>query len=255
MPITSALPRSITGVSPRSMAVSRAPTPLPITLPRQGVRRRRFPVVVSPASGPRTRRHADAQSQKGRPMHHGTSGRYRRCRRLTRSSQMIRRPTRHMPGCLPVARRSIWRVRGMNDLGASAYSALDTFTVMTPPAKTTLVFAGEQCGQNVISDSVMFVWRLVQPRSNLQPGCFQPSTGPRHLFDDSDTTLKVHGRSHSSPTTTWKVEAINAGGSSYFTGAIAFTTVVAAPGVPTAVLPASAATNVARLTRFTWGPS
>ena len=42
------------------------------------------------------------------------------------------------------------RVRGMNDLGQSAFSAIDTFTVMTPPARTTLLLPANNA-QNVIS--------------------------------------------------------------------------------------------------------
>jgi hypothetical protein len=50
----------------------------------------------------------------------------------------------------------------------------------------------------------------------------------------------------------WKVEAINAGGTSYYTAAFAFTTIVSAPGTPALMLPGSAAINVDRLTRFVW---
>jgi len=67
----------------------------------------------------------------------------------------------------------------------------------------------------------------------------------------TDTTYKVRGLT-TLTNYTWKVESINAGGTSYFTVANTFTTVVAAPGVPSAVLPASAATSVNRLTRFVW---
>ncbi len=52
------------------------------------------------------------------------------------------------------------RVRGMNDLGASAFSAIDTFTIMTPPGRTTLVSPANNA-QGVITDSVVFVWRPV----------------------------------------------------------------------------------------------
>jgi hypothetical protein len=51
------------------------------------------------------------------------------------------------------------------------------------------------------------------------------------------------------------VEAINAGGTSYYTGAFTFTTVPAAPAAPGLVLPASAAVGVNRLTRFVWNSS
>ena len=140
------------------------------------------------------------------------------------------------------------RVRGMNDLGVSAFSAIDTFTVMTPPAKTTLLLPANNA-QNVISDSVVFVWRLVSGAAsyNLQLTNVNGTT----TYTTTDTTFKVLGLAKLT-NYTWKVEAINIGGTSYFTGNFTFTTIVAAPGVPAALLPASAATNVARRTRFVW---
>ena len=140
------------------------------------------------------------------------------------------------------------RVRGMNDLGTSAFSAIDTFTVMTPPARTTLVLPANNA-LNVISDSVLFVWRSVSGAAsyNLQVTNVNGTT----TYSTTDTTYKVFGLAKLT-NYTWKVEAINAGGTSYFTGTFTFTTILAAPGVPSALLPASAATNVGRLTRFTW---
>ncbi len=143
------------------------------------------------------------------------------------------------------------RVRGMNDLGASDFSAIETFTIMTPPARTTLV-APANNAQNVITDSVVFVWRVV---SNAASYNLQLSTVNSTITYSgiSDTTYKVKGLARLT-NYTWKVEAINAGGTSYYSGANTFTTVVAAPAVPSAALPASAAANVERLTRFVWGP-
>ena len=143
------------------------------------------------------------------------------------------------------------RVRGMNDLGASAFSGIDTFTIMTPPGKTTLVSPANSA-QNVMTDSVIFVWRFVSSAAsyNLQLSNVNSTTTYTGI---TDTTYMVRGLARLT-NYTWKVEAINPGGSSYFTSANAFTTVVAAPAVPAAVLPASAATNVDRLTRFVWSP-
>ncbi len=143
------------------------------------------------------------------------------------------------------------RVRGMNDLGQSAFSAIDTFTIMTPPARTTLV-APANSAQNVITDSVLFAWRMVNTAAtyNLQLSTVNSTVTYSGI---SDTTYLVRNLARLT-NYTWKVEAINAGGTSYFTGANTFTTVVAAPAVPSAVLPASAAVSVNRLTRFVWGP-
>jgi hypothetical protein len=141
------------------------------------------------------------------------------------------------------------RVRGMNDLGASAFSAVDTFRIMAPPVRTTLVSPANNA-VNVISDSVFFVWRSVSGAAsyNLQVATVNSTTTYTGI---TDTTYRVNGLAKLT-NYTWKVEALNAGGTSYYTGANTLTTVVAAPAVPAAVLPASAATNVNRATQFVW---
>ena len=142
-----------------------------------------------------------------------------------------------------------WRVRGVNDLGASAYSAVNTFTIMTPPARTTLV-APANSAVNVISDSVFFAWRFVPGAAsyNLQVA----TVSATNTYATTDTTYRLNNLAKLT-NYTWKVEAINAGGTSYYTGTFAFTTIIAAPAVPAAVTPASAAANVDRLTRFDLG--
>ncbi len=144
-----------------------------------------------------------------------------------------------------------WRVRGMNDLGASAYSAIDTFTVMTPPGKTTLV-APANSAVNIISDSVFFFWRPVSGAAsyNLQLSTISSSV----TYSTTDTTYRVNGLAKLT-NYTWKVEAINVGGTSYFTPAFSFTTVPAAPAAPSLVAPASAAASVNRAARFIWKAS
>lgn len=143
------------------------------------------------------------------------------------------------------------RVRGMNDLGVSAFSASDTFTIMTPPGKTTLVAPANNV-QGVVSDSVVFVWRLV---ANAVSYNLQLSTVNSTITYSgiTDTTYKVRNLAKLT-NYTWKVEAINGGGSSYFTAANAFTTIVAVPAAPTPTQPAANATNVSRNPKFSWPP-
>ena len=137
----------------------------------------------------------------------------------------------------------------MNDLGASQYSATTTFTVMTPPARTTLVLPANNA-QNVISDSVVFAWRIVGNAAsyNLQLSTVNSTTTYSGI---TDTTFMVRGLAKLT-NYNWKVEGINAGGSSYYTAPSAFTTIVAPPPVPATLLPASGATGVDRRTRFVW---
>jgi hypothetical protein len=143
------------------------------------------------------------------------------------------------------------RVRGMNDLGRSTFSVVDTFTIMTPPARTTLVSPANNA-TNVIADSLVFVWRLVGTAQtyNLQVSTVNSTTTYTGI---TDTTYMVRGLTRLT-NYNWKVEAINAGGTSYFTAPFTFTTIIAAPGAPTLVLPAANAGGVNRLARFSWTP-
>lgn len=144
-----------------------------------------------------------------------------------------------------------WRVRGVNDLGATAYSAAQSFTVMAPPARTTQVSPANN-SLNVLVDSVSFVWRVVSTATsyNLQVTNLSGTT----TYTTTDTTYKIFNLARNA-NYTWRVEALNAGGTSYYTGNFGFTTVPAVPPVPAAVSPASAAGGVARQPRFIWNTS
>jgi hypothetical protein len=145
------------------------------------------------------------------------------------------------------------RVRGMNDLGASAFSAVDTFSVMVPPAKTTLV-APLNGTQNVKPDSVVLVWRSVSTAAsyNLQVSVLNSSTTYTGL---TDTTYMLRNLAQNLANYTWKVEAINAGGTSHYTDSFTFTTIIAAPGVPTLLLPPANNEEIPVNTQFTWRAS
>ncbi|MBI5470995.1 MAG: VCBS repeat-containing protein [Ignavibacteriae bacterium] len=143
------------------------------------------------------------------------------------------------------------RARGMNDLGSSTFSAIDTFTIMPPPGRTTLL-APTNNAVNVPSDSVVFVWRVVPNTAsyNLQLSTVNTSVTYNGL---TDTTYKVRNLAKLT-NYSWKVEAINAGGTGYYTTAFAFTTIIAVPGQPQPSAPAANATGVSRNPKFTWGP-
>jgi hypothetical protein len=155
------------------------------------------------------------------------------------------------PGAFTGGQTFYWRVRGLNDLGATAYSQIDTFSIMAPPARTTLV-APANSAINVVSDSVFFSWRMVANAAsyNLQLSTISSSV----TYATTDTMFRVNGLAKLT-NYTWKVEAINAGGTSYYTGTSSFTTVPAVPASPQLLLPASAAAGVNRAARFTWRAS
>jgi hypothetical protein len=140
----------------------------------------------------------------------------------------------------------------VNDLGASAFSAVDTFSIMSPPARTTLVSPANNA-VNVVSDSVVFVWRWVNTAAsyNLQLSTVNSTTTYSGI---TDTTYKVRNLAKLT-NYTWKVEALNPGGTSYFTGANAFTTIVAAPAAPAPTQPSANASGVSRRPKFSWGPA
>ena len=155
------------------------------------------------------------------------------------------------PAQLSGGRTYYLRVRGVNDLGESAFSSVATFTTMTPPARTTLVSPANNA-VNVVSDSVFFFWRPVSGADsyNLQLSTISSTA----TYSTTDTTYRVNNLAKLT-NYTWKVEAINGGGTSYYTGAFAFTTVPAVPAAPALVTPASAAAGVNRATRFVWRAS
>jgi hypothetical protein len=142
------------------------------------------------------------------------------------------------------------RARGMNDLGASAYSAVDTFSVMAVPARPTLATPANNL-QNVVSDSVWFTWSKISNASSYDLKLMTVSSTKQ--YSTTDTAYKVTGLAKLT-NYTWQVQANNIGGSSGYTGASAFTTVIAAPAAPTLVSPRSTTTEN-RLTKFVWNTS
>jgi hypothetical protein len=154
-------------------------------------------------------------------------------------------------------RKYYWKVRGENGLGQSAFSGVDSFTVRTAPNVPALVTPASGT-LNVIVDSLLLVWR---PAAGADGYVVELtwSAGPTPTVRDysiaaPDTTYMLRSLSRNT-TYFWQVRAYNTGGTSLLSGANNFTTVPAVPPVPSATLPASSATNVNRLTTFTWGAS
>jgi hypothetical protein len=152
---------------------------------------------------------------------------------------------------LAAGRTYYWRVRAVNDLGATAYSAASSFSVQAAPARPSLSSPANN-SVNVIVDSVSFVWTSVSGAAsyNLRVTTISSTS----TYTTTDTTYKLYSLSRNT-NYTWAVEAINAGGTSHFTGNFAFTTVPNVPAAPAAIAPASAAAGVALHPYFTWSPS
>jgi len=139
------------------------------------------------------------------------------------------------------------RVAGLNDLGASAFSSIDTFSVMAVPARPSLSTPANNL-TNVISDSVRFTWSKVSNASSYDLKLMTVSSTKQ--YSTTDTTYQVKGLAKLT-NYTWQVQSDNIGGSSGYTSTFAFTTVIAAPAAPTLVAPRST-TAEKRLTTFVW---
>ncbi len=144
-----------------------------------------------------------------------------------------------------------WRVRGVNSLGASAFSVVDTFAVMAAPAIPALLTPANNA-VNVRSDTLVLVWHLASLASSYVVEVAR--VGSTVDYTVTDTTLKLLGLQKLT-NYTWKVQSVNIGGSSLFSGLNTFTTIVAAPAAPALVLPAANAQSVNRLAKFVWNSS
>lgn len=140
------------------------------------------------------------------------------------------------------------RVRGMNDLGATAYSAVDTFSTMAVPARPTLLLPASSA-QDVKTDSVMFTWSKVSNASSYNLKVMTVSS--TNQYSTTDTVYKVKGLARLT-NYTWQVQANNIGGSSGYTSTFAFTTVPAAPTAPAPASPAASAQGIPRKATFVW---
>ncbi|MGA7160844.1 MAG: FG-GAP-like repeat-containing protein [Bacteroidota bacterium] len=167
---------------------------------------------------------------------------------------------------LTQGRKYFWRVRGWNSAGSSAYSAVDSFTVMYTPATPVLAYPGHN-GPNVPT-SLTFKWSRVVPAGHATPGDSNyivqfwtyTSTGTQLLTSDTtnanhasyatDSSLAVTGLQNRAKYY-WKVMTFNQGGSSAFTAVDSFTTATEVPGSPSLISPKSA-TLVNRIAMYVW---
>lgn len=145
-----------------------------------------------------------------------------------------------------------WRVRGENGAGVAAFSNIDSFTVMTAPAVPALVSPANNA-QNVRADTLRLFWRLAARASSYKLELSNSSASGLVVreFTTADTSLQVTGLQRLT-TYFWRVQAINIGGPSLFSGSNSFVTLIAAPAAPAAVAPAANAVDVSVLPTFSW---
>jgi hypothetical protein len=145
-----------------------------------------------------------------------------------------------------------WRVRGENNSGVSDFSNPDSFTVMSAPAVPGLVSPANNA-QNVRRDTLSLTWRSVALASNYAIEVSRSSAGGLvvNTYTTVDTTLRLTSLLNQT-TYYWRVRANNIGGSSLFSGAYSFVTIIGAPAAPALVSPAASAVDVPLSPVLTW---
>jgi hypothetical protein len=147
-----------------------------------------------------------------------------------------------------------WRVRGYNPAGSSAWSPVDSFTIMFLPAAPTLVYPANNQA-NVPVNPLTLKWRHVAGDSNFVVQLWTYTSAGQVLLTDTtkhDTSWTINSGLYNRFTYYWKVQAYNQGGAGPFSAIDSFTTVIEVPQPPVAVSPKGVATPQPRRTRFTW---
>jgi len=164
--------------------------------------------------------------------------------------------TTNAVGPLLPATRYYVRVRGINQLGASNFSAPDSFVVIALPL-VPVPFLPALNATDLRVDTVFLKWHSVPLAVGYECRVsLSPSFSSLLVLRDSttDTTFRLTGLS-SFTKYFWKVRAYDAGGASAFSSADSFTTgnasAVPIPAVPLLVSPRST-TSVDRLATLVW---
>ena len=155
--------------------------------------------------------------------------------------------------------RYYWRVRGWNSAGSSAFSPVDSFTIMFVPAAPVLAYPIHDAPN--IPTNLTFTWNRVAPAGQTTPGDSNyvvqfwtySGTGTQLLTSDTtkhDSSLAVTGLQNRAKYY-WKVMTYNQGGASAFTAVDSFTTATEVPVAPVLVSPKSVTGENMR-EKFVW---
>ncbi len=164
--------------------------------------------------------------------------------------------TRTLSG-LAYATKYFWRVAARNASGAtSAYTRPWSFTTIVAPPPTPALVAP---ATNTINAALTLTLKW---RKSTGAAAYHLQAGTDSLFAGgfvvNDSTLTDTSRVLSGLVNEvryfWRARALGPGGSSAFSSPWAFTTIVAAPGIPTLVSPPNAAIDVPLSTQLAWHP-
>ncbi|HTX19008.1 MAG TPA: FG-GAP-like repeat-containing protein [Bacteroidota bacterium] len=145
-----------------------------------------------------------------------------------------------------------WRVRGYNPAGSSAFSAVDSFTVMYIPAVPVLAYPIHNAPNVPVNTT--FKWNRVAGDSNYvlqywtasSSGLLTTTDTTKHDSSVAVTGLEARSKYY------WKVMAYNQGGAGTFTAIDSFTTATEVPIAPTPSSPKNAL-GVNRVVKYVWG--
>ena len=148
-----------------------------------------------------------------------------------------------------------WRVSARNVGGTSVFSSVRSFrTIVAAPLAPAL--AEPIDAANNVSITPTLSWTKAPGATTYRLQVSLSTTFSVTIVNDStiaDTT-KTIGPLQNSATYYWRVSAKNDGGTSAWSQARSFTTIVAAPEVPTLAVPADSAKNIQLNPALSWNP-
>lgn len=148
-----------------------------------------------------------------------------------------------------------WRVRAVNTGGTSAFSSAFSFTTIVA-APSVPVLTSPSNGATGVSLTAGLDWEDVKGADS-----YELQVADNAGFTDpviSATGLTSSGYSVPSGTLSnnteyfWRVRATNAGGTSAFSSAFSFTTIIGAPGIPVLLTPADGSTGISLTPTLDW---
>jgi hypothetical protein len=146
-----------------------------------------------------------------------------------------------------------WRANAADTTGDTSWSGAWSFTtIVAPPASPALV--APSSGATGEPLAVGLAWDSVGGAASYEAEVSLSSTFGTTIFDQTGQTLTAATVTGLSNGTVyyWRVNASNAGGTSWST-AESFTTIVAAPAAPTPASPASESVNQPLSVALSWG--
>jgi hypothetical protein len=146
-----------------------------------------------------------------------------------------------------------WRVRARNAAGTSAFSTRRTFkTIIAAPDVPTLLLPADAA--TVIPITVNLSWNAANRAAKYRVQVSSAADFISTLVDVdtvAQTTYVLHNLTNFQPYY-WRVQALNAGGSSSFSASRLFNTSIELPAVPLLATPLDSAVNQLLSPRLTW---